>query len=456
MFKDSLGVLQARLNHEDRVLAKDIIRLAGPVVLSNLAGVLLGFTDTFFMGRVSTSALGAVGLASTVYFALFLIPRGIVSAVMPFTARRFGEGDLRGAGCVLWNSLFLVALLLPIGLLLPSVFRLFFRIMEPGAELVQLSLTYCNIRLIEFPAALLTTAIMSFMMGLGDSKTPMFISWSVVLVNVFANYILVFGKAGLRPMGIAGAAWGTVIAQTIGFCLFIAVVLVKYRRKCHVGKRSFPSVKSLGDMIKVGLPIGLADSVEVMAFGVFFALIARLGTNELAGSQIANQLAGLSFMPGFAFGAATGSMVGRWMGAGDLDAAKRSGYIGAALAMATMGISAIVFLVFPRQLVSIFTSDVGVIRVGEQLLRLMAVYQIFDALNIVFRSALNSAGDSVFTGVSIVLASSILFIPGAYIGAFTLGFGLLGAWAGAIMYLVTLGVAFTLRFRNERWVSIQL
>lgn len=437
-------------------LTGQLIALAAPIVLSNLAYTLLGVTDTAFMGRVSTLALGAVGLGNITFFTAAVILRSTTGGTMPFVARMYGAGDLPAAGRHLKHFIVLALGISPLALVLPWFFRLFFAVTRPDPEVAAQAMTYMNIRLLELPFTLVNSAIVGFLIGIGNSRLPMALSWLAVSVNLAANYILIFGKLGFPAMGLIGAAWGTVIAVVVQTVAGVIITYSRYRRSYQLTKLELPTLRDIASMVKVGLPLGLGDGIDVGAFSVFFALISRLGTVELAASQVANQITGVAFMPGFALGAATGSLVGRYVGAGKPSVAEAAGYRGVALGVGVMGVAGVLFLAIPNLLIAPFTRDPEVVRLGTLLLRVMAFYQIFDAMNIVFRGALNGAGDTRFTFVATTAAAWGVFIPGAYLAAFILGWGIAGAWIAALAYLVTLGIVSGLRFRGGRWKSIKL
>jgi MATE family multidrug resistance protein len=437
-------------------LQKQLIQLATPIILSNLAFTLLGAVDTLFMGHVSTLALGAVGLGSMTFLTASLFLKSTLAGATPFVSRQQGAGNFKEAGKYLQYFLCLTIILIPLIALLPSLFRLFFWVTKPDGQVSHAAMQYLVVRLFELPATLLVAAFTAFLLGVGNSILPMFLNWLAVLLNIGANYILVFGKLGFPKLGIVGAAWGTVFAMWIQALLFAIFVWTEYRERYRLNQWHWPSLQDLVRISKVGLPLGLTDSVEVGAFTTFFAIISRLGSEALAASQIVNQIAALAFMPGFALGAATGSLVGRYLGAQKGEEAERIGWLGTRLGVRIMVVAGIIFVFFSRPLSELFTQEPAVIASCISLLRLIAVYQIFDAVNIVLRGALNGAGDTRFTmAVTLILAWG-LFVPGSYLGAITLKLGVMGAWLGALTYLVTLGVIFFFRFRRGAWREIAI
>lgn len=437
-------------------LTWQLAKLAAPVVLSNLSQTLLGVVDTIFMGWVGTSALAAVGLGGMIFLTFELILRGTVWGSLTFVSRAYGAGDKVEAGRRLKGFIALALVIGPTVLLLPAVFRLILAVIRPAPEVARLALLYMSVRLIEIPLWLVYTALTGFCTGIGQTRLPMAFAWISTPVNLVANWILVFGEFGAPRLGIAGAAWGTDLAVAVQVTVASLVVYRRFRQEYHLAGWEWPSFSEMVRMARVGLPIGLQDFLEVGAFSAFYALLSRLGTRELAASQIANQITAVAFMPGFALGSATGSMVGRYLGAGDLAKAESCGYRGAGLGVSFMGFVGLGFLVFPRALATAFTRDPAVLSLAEPLLRVMALYQVFDALNIVFRGALNGAGDTRFTMLVTLLGTWALFVPGVWLGAFVLKGGLFGAWAGAIVYLVLAAVSFSVRFRHGRWKEIRV
>lgn len=441
---------------EQMALAKQLVVLASPLILSNLAYTLLGAVDTIFLGRVSAVSLGAVGLGTMVFLTVSLLFRGTVNGTTTFVARMYGANKFKQAGTYLKYFLVLALLLTPVVFILPWAFRIYFTLLAPEPQVALETMAYVTIRLWELPFSLITTTLIGFLVGVGNSRTPMMLSWVAVLINIGANYVLIFGHFGFPALGIVGAAWGTVIAVFIQTLIAIWIVFTQYRGEYGLSSLEIPTLKELKKMVLIGFPIGLTESAEVGAFATFFAFISRLGTIELAASQIANQVASVAFMPGFALSIATGSLVGRYMGADKLSLARRVGFLGAYLGAISMGALGVLFWLFSNVFGRIFTTDPQVLALTGLLLQIVAFYQAFDGFNIVFRGALNGAGDTRFTMTCTLLAAWLLFIPGVYFFGFILDFGLVGTWIGAFLYITVLGITFGWRFASNRWQSITL
>lgn len=437
-------------------MMREVAALAAPLILQNLSIVLLGVADTFFVAKVSTPALAAVGLASIIYFAVMLLFRSTATSSVVFVGRAYGAQNYQQIGKVVWNVLSLVALLSLLALFLPFLLQFVFSFVAPQDNnlVKEFGITYLRIRSFELPLVMFSGVVWGFLVGRGDSKTPMWIAWFTVLINVFLDWLLVIGSWGFPALGVAGAAYASLIAN---FCnaLLNAFILwhPKHRKRYGTNKFHLASWQELKQVVKIGLPMGLGDFIEVSAFSAFFALIGRIGTSSLAANQIALQYMSLSFTAGFAIAMACSSLVARHLGAKEPELAKKVGYKASYLAMLLMGLIGLSYLIAPKFLMSIFSSDVFVIATGVAILRLVALYQIFDALAIVFGGALNGAGDTTFTMWTKVIFGWGVFLPLAWLFAFPLARGVKGAWIAALIYLGSLGVVYILRWEKANFAS---
>ncbi len=440
-------------------LTRTVALLAAPLILQNLSYTLLGVTDTFFVSRLGTEAVGAVGLAGVLFFALMLLFRSSAASSVVFVGRAHGAHDDEAVGEAVWRLLNMVALLALLALALPWVFGVLFRYAAPTDNLTVLELgtRYLQIRAFEVPFAMFNAVVWGFLVGRGDSRTPMLLAWLQVLVNIVLDWLLVPGNLGFPAWGVAGAAFATVLANIV-VTLFSAWLLWRPEANARYGTRRvrFFSLRELRGVLAVGLPMGVGDFVEVASFTAFFALIGRLGTETLAANNIALQYMGLSFTLGVAVAQASSSLVAQALGAREPERAERVGYRATVLAMLLMGVVGLGYLVAPGALMSVFSDDPEVIAAGVAILKLVALYQVFDAAAIVLGGSLNGAGDTTYTMLTRLVFAWGLFLPLAYLLAFPLDGGVRGAWTGAMIYLVGLGLVYLLRFRSGRWKRLPL
>ena len=435
-------------------LTRSIALLAGPLILQNLSYALLGVTDTFFVSRISTEAVGAVGLAGVLFFSLMLLFRSTAASSVVFVGRSHGAGDHAGIGAAVWRLLNMIVLLSVFALTLPWVFTFLFGYAAPGDSPVVLALgtKYLQIRALEVPLAMFSAVVWGFLVGRGDSRTPMLLAWTQVLTNIVLDWLLVPGNLGFPAWGVSGAAVATVLANAV-VALLSAWILWRPDSHARFGTRRarVASLAELRDVLRVGLPMGVGDFVDVASFTAFFAIVGRLGTDALAANNIALQFMSLSFTMGVAVAQASSSLVAQALGAKDPQQASRVGYRATVLGMMLMGLVGLGYVVAPEVLMRVFSRDPEVVAAGVAILKLVAIYQVADAATIVLGGSLNGAGDTTYTMLARLVCAWGLFLPLAYVFAFPLDLGVRGAWSGAMVYLFVLALVYFLRFRSGRW-----
>lgn len=440
-------------------LTRQVVWLATPLVLQNLSQTLLGVIDTYFVSRLSTDALAAVGLASIIYMALFMFFRGTANSTVVFVGRAYGEGDPAKIGAAVWRGLNMIGWLSLLVIVLPWLSGVLMTWAAPadGSPVRALGTQYLQIRALELPLIMFSAVVWGFLVGRGDSRTPMLLAWLTVLANVFLDWLLVLGNWGAPALGVAGAAYATVMANGLNALVSAAILWNRTNRQRYAtGQPRFFAWSELRGVLQVGLPMGGGDFIEIASFSVFFALIARLGTDLLAANQIALQYMSISFTLGMAVNMATASLVAQYLGAKRPDFAQQVTYRACLVAMVGMGLIGLGYLVAPDALMRIFSNEASVIAAGVTILQLVAFYQIFDAAGIVLAGALNGAGDTTFTMIVRSLLAWLFFIPLVWLLIFPLNTGVTGAWLAALVYLLILTIIYLFRFRSGRWQTIQV
>lgn len=440
-------------------LTRQVAFLAAPLVLQNLSQTLLGVVDTFFVSRIGTEALAAVGLASVMFFAVMMLFRGTANSTVAFVGRAHGEGNDAKIGVAVWRSLNMILWLSLTVFLLPAFFTLLMGFAAPddGSAVGQLSTRYLQIRAFEIPLVMFSAVVWGFLVGRGDSRTPMILAWVTVLANILLDWMFVLGNLGAPALGVAGAAYATVIANGLNAMLSGWILWRKPNRdRFGTGRLLVSGPRELWQVLRVGLPMGFGDFVEIASFSAFFALIARLGTDMLAANQIALQYMSISFTLGFAVNMATASLVAQYLGAKRPELAEAAAYRACLLAMVGMGLIGLTYLIAPDALMRIFSAEASVVEAGVAVLRLVALYQIFDAIGIVLAGALNGAGDTTFTMLARTILAWGAFIPLVWVMIFVFESGIWGAWIAALAYLGGLGLLYFWRFRSGKWKTIEL
>jgi len=440
-------------------ITKQILRLASPLIAQNLSYVIVGVTDTYFVSRVSTDAVAAVGLAGILFFAILVLFRSTANSSLVFVGRAYGAQDHSAIGESIWKVLNVVAILSLLVFFLPGLygFLFSFAVSSDNTNIYNLGNKYLHIIAYEVPFVMFYAVVWGFLVGRNDSRTPMLLAWMAVIINVFLDWLLVAGNLGAPALGVAGAAYATLSANIITSVVSAFILWSPgNRQEFATGKIKLASLKELWQVIKIGLPMGFGDFVEISSFSIFFSMLGRLGTDVLAASNIALQYMSISFTLGMAIAQAGSSLVAQYLGADEPTNAERVGYRASAVAgllMAAIGLS---YLIAPKQLIGLFIEDAGVIAAGVIILKMIAFYQAFDGVAIVLGGALNGAGDTAFTMFSKIIFGWGVFLPLTWLLAFKFNGGVVGAWAAAIVYLSGLAVIYFLRFRAGKWKQIEL
>lgn len=413
--------------------------------------------DAAMVGRVGKAELAAVGLGGLLVWTLYSFFVGLTSAVNTFVAQADGAGEPRRCGVFLWQGLYgsLVAAVVI------YVFRAFagetLAVMRPSPEVLPLSTSYVKIRMLSAPFFLIHYVFMHFFRGVGDTRTPLKILAVVHGVNVIGDYALIFGKGPFPALGVDGAAWATTLANLIAAAIFTAAAFRPRLRKTYgtVAGWRFDA-DEMRRMLRVGLPSAVHYFLDMGSFLVFSAYVARMGTVALAVNQIAIQILALSFMPCQGFAIAATTLMGRYVGAGAPDVAKRAAYT--TLKMGLCYAALIVLLCFgiPESLVRIFNGDPEVVALGRPLMYLAGVFQAFDAVQFIAGGGLRGAGDTRVPALIIIGGAWFVFLPLALLFGSVLDKGVLGAWAGAVVYIVIVASAMFRRLQVDRWREIKI
>jgi MATE family multidrug resistance protein len=378
-------------------------------------------------------------------------------------AQYIGAKRPERVGTAIWQAiLFSVvagALLLALVPLAESVFRL----LGHSPELQALEAVYFRIYVGGSGFIVLGSALGSFFTGRGDTVTVMVATALSVAVNIILDYLWIFGHAGFPRMGVAGAAWATVVAYVVyALVLFLLMVRRKYREQFRTLAGCCFDRDLFVRLLRFGLPSGLTMMLDVLVWALFVGLIGRLGDAQIKATTVAFNINALAFMPMIGIGIAVSTLVGRFQGEHKPDLAARATWSGVHLVSAYMALLATLYLVVPGLFISPFAAKADpaefrtYARIAVVLLRFVALYTIFDGLNIVLLSALRGAGDTRFPLiVATALAYGVLAAPSWLL--YSAGVrNVYLVWALATAYVVLLGLVMLRRFLGGKWRTMRV
>jgi putative MATE family efflux protein len=276
-------------------------------------------------------------------------------------------------------------------------------------------------------------------------------------VNILFNWLLIFGIWIFPRMEVAGAAWATSIAYTIGASLII-YRLLSSKSILTISLKNIVDVNMsiIKRILRISLPATLDASLTQMGYLFFIKIVAMLGTVSLAAHQIAIRIEALSFMPGFALAVATTTIVGQSLGANKPDLAMLSMRKNCQIALALMGFFAIIFLVFAKPMASVFHPEQDVLALSAYCVMIAAIEQPALAIYMVYAGGLRGAGDTLSPMIVTIVGTLCFHLPVAYVFGIVLEWGLAGIWFGAALAWILRAIAVYILFRKGRWRTIKI
>jgi len=431
---------------------REVVRLALPVVVSMLAQTLASAVESALLGRFGTVEQGAAGLGGALLWAILLACNCSGMGVQICVAQAMGAQRRPDCGAITWQGVYITGLawlpMLVIGVYaLPLV-----RLMAPSPELLEPTALYLRIELLGGLPALLNLTMVGFFRGLGDTRTPLVVVLVVEILNILLDLLLIFGMAGCPRLGIAGAALATVSAGTIGTAIYLGLFLHRGRREGFLVQPRLPFDRhSCWRLLRVSWPIGAQGALEMGAWTLFTALIARLGAAEAAAHTIAIRVTSLSYMAGYGLCVAVTTLVGQYLGAQNRAAARRSMMSCLVLVIGLMGSLGIGFFIGRYPLVQLFTHDEAVVALGVRVLLCVALLQAFDGINLIAMGVLRGAGQTRWPMLVGLLLNWGVFVPSAALAIFAWPGGLMGGWIAALGTVVLLGLVMLYRVLRGAW-----
>ncbi|HEX9944595.1 MAG TPA: MATE family efflux transporter [Thermoanaerobaculia bacterium] len=428
-------------------------RLAAPVALVQLGFMLMGVVDTMMLGHLSADALAAGALGHIVTISALIMGYGLLTALDPLVSQAHGARDTEAIGGHLQRGLVLAAALtVPFVLGLLDIEPLL-RVLGQPAGVSRDAAAYTRGILWGVLPYLLFIAVRQTLQAMSVVRPAAVAIVLGNLVNVACNWALIFGHLGAPALGVKGSALSTSTARWVMFLYLLAAsrrTLAPYWRGFTAEAAVFRKYLL---MLRIGLPIAFHNTVELLIFAVAALLIGRMGVAELAGHQIALNLASLSFMVPLGVSGAAATRVGNAIGRGDMPGARRAAAACLFLGAAVMLFFAVLFATLPGPLARLYTRDGAVIAVVLALLPIAAAFQVFDGIQVVSAGVLRGSADTNFPAAVALLAYWLLALPVGWLLAFRAGLGVRGLWWGitvgilAVAALLVLRIA--LRFRGS-------
>jgi multidrug resistance protein, MATE family len=427
---------------------KQTFYLAYPVMLSQLGQVLVGVADSMMVGRLGAEPLAAASLGNSIFFVVLMFGIGVSMAITPLVAMADGEKRHKRIGRLLQHGFHIN---MAVGIMLTLLIVFFsplLHYMNQPQQVVEFALPYLLIITVSLLPFMVFQTFRQFAEGLSQTKQAMFITIFCNVLNVFLNWLLIYGNWGFPEMGLNGAGWATLISRVL-MGILMGYYILKAQRFSHFKFRfnfkgiSFPM---LSKMIRIGFPTGFQYIFEVSAFSSAAIMMGWIGVNALAAHQIAINLASISYMMASGLSAAAMVRVGNQLGKKNILGLRQAGFTAFIMVALFMSVFAILFITFKNFLPSLYIDDPEVITMTASLLIIAALFQLSDGIQVVGLGALRGMADVKMPTLITLVAYWVVGLPLGYVLGFGLGFGAAGIWYGLLIGLTITGFLLLYRF----------
>lgn len=420
-------------------------------MIGQLGIIILSFADTMMVGRCGTAELGAASFVNNMFNLVIVFSTGFSYGLTPFVGNHYGRGENASVGRILKNAL-AVNTVAATGLM-ALMFVLYLNIHRLGqpAELLPLMRPYYIVLLISLLFVLLFNAFKQFADGITDTVTPMVILLGGNVMNIFLNWILIYGNCGMPRMGLLGAGVATLTARVLMLLCFVVVFFVAKRYRPYVQgfKEAAVNRKDFAALNKMGMPVGLQMGMETASFSLSTIMVGWLGTVALAAHQVMLTVGQLGFMMYYGMAAAVAVRASNFHGQGDMLRVRENVSAGFKIILVMAAAVSIPLLIMRNSLGYFFTDSAEVAAMVAQLVMPFVIYQFGDGLQCNYSNALRGISDVKMVMVYAFIAYFLISLPSAYLFGFVFDWGLTGIWLSFPLGLTSAGLLFYRRYRRS-------
>ncbi len=435
--------------------SSQILQIALPIIGGMMSQNILNLVDAAMVGQLGKVELAAVGLASFVNFVAAAVFMGFSSGVQAMVARRIGEGNESIAANPLNGALLLILIAaIPASFILTSFSSDIMGFLNDDANVVLTGSEYLDMRLIGIMAVGMNFSFRGYLSAI--KLTKFYFKTIVIMhvVNIFLNYVLIFGNWGFPELGAKGAGLGTTISLYVG--MFIYLWLTTKHTKQYGFGLHLPKLETVKQLVKISIPASLQQLFFALGFTFLFWIVGKIGTDELAAAHVLTTLTLVAILPSIGFGMSAATLVGQALGRKEIDDAYRWAWDTSKIASLFVTLISLPMFFIPELLLRIFLHDENVIAIAKLPLQLVGIAIIIDAYNLVLMSALQGAGATKDVMIVSIVCQWLIFLPIAWFIGPYLGMGLTAIWLVQGVYRLFQVGWFALLWYKKDWAKIEV
>lgn len=429
---------------------KPIIELGIPMVIGQVGTIILSFADTIMIGHHSVSELAAAAFVGQIFMLGILIALGFSYGITPLVGNSYGRTDFAEIGSTLRNALLSNTGVAALLMLVYGVLYFFLDKMGQPEELIPYMRPYYIVNLISIPFVCWFNVFKQTADGTTDTKTSMWVLLSGNVLNIFGNWLLIYGVWGMPELGLLGAGLATLISR-IYMCIAIMVVFFFTRRYHHIIEAFYNSKITMALQLrinKIGWPLAMQMGMESGAWSLASIIVGWIGATELAGHQIMLSVSMLFFQVYYAIAAAVSIRISMFHGTRQFEKIAPTAWAGFHLSMFTAFVVAIPVFIFRNEIGWLFSDSANVSAVVATVIIPLIIYQVPDGLQCVFSNSLRGLSNVKPLVLVAFLSYFVTSLPLAYFFGITLKGGLVGVWYSFPIGLTVAGALYYYFFRR--------
>lgn len=445
--------MQKARTFTDGSIFKALISLSIPVVFSNILQTAYQLVDTFWVGRLGADAVASVSLSFPIIFLMFAIGGGLSIAGSILVAQAIGGKNTQRANHVSAQTLLsVIGIVVPLTILGIFIASPLMRFMGADATVLPMATTYLQISFIGLIFVFGFFVYQSLVRGVGDVKTPIYIISATVLLNLVLDPLFIFGYGPIPGNGVAGAAIATIITQALATIIGLTM-LFSGKYGIHLKIHEFkPDKKLISEMIKLGVPASIEQSMRALGLTVMTILVSTFGTSVIASYGIGTRLVSFVIIPAIGLTMATSTVVAQNIGAGKLERAEKTAQLAALIGFITLTIVGIIFFVFARQIASAFIVDSPDALNGSILFtQIMALSYGFYGLQFALGGAFQGSGNTLASMILTAISIWVIQFPTAYILSMHTALAETGIWIAFPVSSIVMAAVTYIWFKSGSW-----